>query len=124
MPVTKYVPGKIHTALDMLSRPPGIDQGLEDNADIMLLPSSMFISTITPEMATLKEKVLQAQMIQRAEMEQWCNTQGVRKLPEGYMHRWRLAVPAGLKLRHEVVPVTGVSSDTKTPQYLEAWMTQ
>ena len=30
-------------------------------------------------------------------------TQGVKKLPEGYMHGWRLAVPAGLKLRCKIL---------------------
>src|SRR5580692_5980858 len=97
------MPGKIHTAPDMLSRLPGVDQGLEDNADIVLLPSSMFISTMTSETLTLKEKLLQALATQQAEMEHWCDTQGVRKLPEGHMHRWRLVVPAGLKLRHKVI---------------------
>src|SRR5580692_7732316 len=101
--VIKHVPGKIHTAPDMLSRPPGVDRGLEDNADIVLLPSSMFISTADSETLTLKEKVLQAQNTQGSEMEHWCDTQGVRKLPEGYAKEWRLAVPAGLKLRREIV---------------------
>ena len=36
-------------------------------------------------------------------MELWCNTQGVRKLPEGYAHGWRMAVPSGLVLRHELL---------------------
>src|SRR5580692_6579425 len=101
--VIKHVPGKIHTAPDMLSRPPGVDQGLEDNADIVLLPSSMFISTANSETSTLREKVLQAQNMQQSEMEYWCDTQEVRKLSEGYTKGWRLAVPAGLKLRREIV---------------------
>src|SRR5580692_6159390 len=63
----------------------------------------MFISTTTSETSTLKEKVLQAQNTQHSEMEHWCDTQEVRKLPEGYMKGWRLAVPAGLKLRREIV---------------------
>src|SRR5580692_4691952 len=63
----------------------------------------MFISTTTSETSTLKEKVLQAQSTQQSEMEHWCDTQEVRKLPEGYMKGWRLAVPTGLKLRREIV---------------------
>ena len=35
----KHVPGKIHTAPDMLSRPPGTNQGKSDNTDIILLLS-------------------------------------------------------------------------------------
>ena len=36
-------------------------------------------------------------------MELWCDTQGVRKLPEGYAKDWRLAVPSGLTLQHELL---------------------
>ena len=36
-------------------------------------------------------------------MELWFDTQGVRKLPEGYTKDWRLAVPSGLVLRHELL---------------------
>ena len=36
-------------------------------------------------------------------MEPWCDTQGVRKLPEGYAKDWRLAVPSRLILRHELL---------------------
>ena len=36
-------------------------------------------------------------------MELWCDTQGVRKLPEGYAKEWRLAVPSGLVLRQELM---------------------
>ena len=95
----KHVPGKIHTAPDMLSRPPGADQGKQDNADIVLLPPSLFIATTKAQDNMLKAKVKEAQSKQREEMEFWCNTQGVHKLPEGYTKGWKLAVPSGLVLR-------------------------
>ena len=47
----------------------------------------------------LKAKVKGAQLKQKEEMELWCDTHGVRKLPEGYIQGWRLAVPSGLVLR-------------------------
>ena len=87
----------------MLSRPPGVDQGKQDNVDIVLLPSSMFITTANAQDKVLKEKVKKAQQEHTAEMELWCDTQGVRKLPEGYAKEWRLAVPSGLVLRHELM---------------------
>ena len=93
------MPGKIHTAPDMLSRPPGVDRGLTDNADLVLLPTSMFINQTMVEPNSIAEKVKDAQRTQRQEMELWCNTQEVRKIPEGYVQGHRLAVPAGLKLR-------------------------
>ena len=87
----------------MLSRLPGADQGKEDNTNIVLLPLSMFISTINTEDDMLKWKVKDAQQKQKAEMELWCNTQGVRKLPEGYAKDWRLAVLSGLVLKCELL---------------------
>ena len=101
--VIKHIPGKIHTAPDMLSRPPGVDQGKQDNMDIILLPLSLFIATTTVQDDMLKAKVKEAQQKQTAEMELWCNTQGVCKLPEGYTKEWRLAVPSGLVLRRELM---------------------
>ena len=44
--IIKHIPRKIHTAPDILSRPPGADCRKEDNTDIVLLPPSMFIVTI------------------------------------------------------------------------------
>ena len=101
--VIKHVPGKIHMAPDMLSRPPGADCGKKDNSDIVLLPPSMFVTTTNTKDDTLKQRVKEAQQEHRAEMELWCNTQGVRKLPEGYAQGWRLAVPSGLVLRCELL---------------------
>ena len=97
--IIKHVPGKIHTAPDMLSRPPGVDQGKQDNTDIVLLPPSMFVAMANAQDDMLKEKVKKVQQKHRAEMELWCNTQGVSKLPEGYTKEGRLAVPSGLVLR-------------------------
>ena len=111
--IIKHVPGKIHTAPDMLSRPPGVDQGKQDNANIVLLPPSLFIATTSIQDDMLETRVKEAQSKQREEMELWCDTQGVCKLPEGYAKEWRLAVPLGLVLRQELMvqfhnsPTTG-----------------
>ena len=75
--IIKHVLGKIHTAPDMLSRPPGTDQGKQDNHDIVLLPPSMFVATADIQDNMLKEKVKRMQQKQKVEMELWCNTQGV-----------------------------------------------
>ena len=97
--VIKHVPRKIHTAPDMLSRPSRVDQGKQDNTNIILLPPSMFVATANTQDDMLKEKVKEMQQKHRAKMELWCNTQGVRKLPEGYTKEGRLAVPLGLVLQ-------------------------
>ena len=101
--VIKHVPRKIHTAPDMLSRLPGVDQGKQDNMDIVLLPPSLFIATAAAQDDMLKVKVKEVQWKQTAEMELWCDTYRVHKLPEGYAKEWRLAVPLGLVLRWELM---------------------
>ena len=101
--IIKHVPGKIHIAPNMLSRPPRVDQGKQDNMDIVLLPPSLFIATTKVQDDMLKVKVKEAQQKQKAEMELWCDTHGVHKLPEGYAKEWRLAVPLGLVLRQELM---------------------
>ena len=67
--VIKHVPGKIHTAPNMLSRPPGADHRKEDNTDIVLLPPSMFIATTNVKDDALKQRVKDTQWKQMAEME-------------------------------------------------------
>ena len=99
----KHIPGKIHTAPSMLLRPPRVDQGKHNNTDIVLLPPSMFITTTTIQGDLLRTKVKEAQQKQKGEMELWCNTQGVHKLPEGYAKEWRLAIPSRLVLRRELM---------------------
>jgi hypothetical protein len=39
----KHVPGKLHATPDILSRPPGMDKGEDDNQDMILLPKKSFI---------------------------------------------------------------------------------
>ena len=82
--IIKHVPGKIHTAPNMLSRPPGADWGKDNNTNIVLFPPSMFIAATNARDNALKQIVKDSQLKQTAEMELWCNTQGVRKLLEGY----------------------------------------
>ena len=77
----KHVPRKIHTAPDMVSRPPRVDQGKQDNTSIVLLPLSMFIVTTTTQDDMLKIKVKEAQQKQKGEMELWCDTQESASCP-------------------------------------------
>ena len=99
----KHIPGKIHTAPDMLSRPPGTDQGKSDNTNIVLLPPSLFVTTAKVQDDMLKTKVKEAQQKQHKEMELWCDTHRVHKLPEGYAREGRLVVPSGLVLQQELM---------------------
>jgi hypothetical protein len=45
----QHVPGKTNIPADVLSRPPGVDQGEKDNRQITILPPHRFINAITIE---------------------------------------------------------------------------
>ena len=100
--IFKHVPGKIHAAPNMLSWPPGVDKGEHDNEAVTLIPERLFINTITTPSA-IQSQVLAAQAKVQAEMEEWCNTQGARKLPEGYIKDNKWVVPSDQQLRHDVL---------------------
>jgi hypothetical protein len=51
----KHVPGKLHAAADMLSRPSTSDKGENDNWDLMLLPPHLFIRTINEQLNSWTE---------------------------------------------------------------------
>jgi reverse transcriptase-like protein len=41
--IIHHIPGKANMGPDILSRPPNIDQGKEDNRDVIILPPEKFI---------------------------------------------------------------------------------
>ena len=74
--VIKHVPRKIHAAMDMLSRPPGVDKGEDDNTDVMLLPEPIFVRLAdkpNPEWTSIEKRVQQEQEKQPQLMREWCN---------------------------------------------------
>ena len=97
--IFKHVPGKIHAAPDMLSWPPSIDKGEHDNEVVTLIPESLFIKTTITTSSAIQSQVLTAQETAWVEMEEWCNTQGARKLPEGYVKDNKWVVPSDEQLR-------------------------
>ena len=83
--IFKHVPGKIHAAPNMLSWPPRVDKGKHDNEAVTLIPERLFVKTTIATPSMIQSQVLVAQETAQMEMEEWCNTQGARKLPEGYI---------------------------------------
>ena len=72
--VIKHVPGKIHAAADMLSRPPGVDKGEDDNTDVTLLPEPIFVRLADepdPKWTSIEERVRQEQQRQPQLMKKW-----------------------------------------------------
>ena len=67
----KHVPGKLHAAADMLSRPPSEDKGEKDNADLTLLPPQIFVRTTNSPWDRLLQDICEAQLRHRSLMEDW-----------------------------------------------------
>jgi hypothetical protein len=70
----KHIPGKQHAAADLLSRPPGVDQGENDNSDITLLPNQLFIKLANePDLqwTSIETQVAEAQQQHEAFMKDW-----------------------------------------------------
>ena len=72
--IFKHVPGKLHAAPDMLSRPPGANHGEEDNQNVTLIPPESFIRMTrddSPTRVQLEKDIAQAQEEHLALMEAW-----------------------------------------------------
>ena len=93
--VIKHVPGKIHTAADVLSRPPGVDKGEDDNTDITLLPEPIFIRLADkpdPEWTLIEEQEQQEQQKQPQFMKEWCDhyqLEFIKSAMEPSIHLWK-----------------------------------
>ena len=80
----KHVPGKLHAAADMLSRPPNADKGEEDNQDVTLLPSELFIRltmSAHAEQRELERRIGQAQKAFATLMTKWRTKYHLRLSP-------------------------------------------
>ena len=70
----KHVPGKLHHAADLLSRPPQADHGETDSENVTLLDKKLFIRLLTEpeaEWMDLEQKIAQVQERERDEVNQW-----------------------------------------------------
>ena len=101
--IFKHIPGKIHTSPDMLSWLPGVNKGKHDNEAVTLIPERLFVNTTIATPNAIQSQVLTAQEAAQTEMEEWCDTQGTRKLPEGYVKDNQWVVPSDKQLRHDVL---------------------
>ena len=76
----KHVPGKLHAAPDMLSRPPGTDKGELDNQDVTLLSPDSFIRLTLEEdqeIIDLERSIVTAQKKHPKLLEHWRKTKQV-----------------------------------------------
>ena len=70
----KHKPGAANRA-DALSRPPGTDEGSQDNQDIMVLPDHLFCHAL--ELDDLERRVQWAQSEKTFQMEEWKEKYGL-----------------------------------------------
>ena len=87
----------------MLSQPPGVDKGEHDNEAVTLIPEELFIKTTIVTPSTIQSQLLVAQETAQTEMEEWCDTQGARKLPKGYVKDNKWVVPSNQQLRYNIL---------------------
>ena len=93
--VIKHVPGKIHTAADMLLRPPGVDKGEDDNMDVTLLPEPIFVRLADepdPEWTLIEEQVQREQQKQPQLIKEWCDhyqLKFIKSAMEPSIHLWK-----------------------------------
>jgi hypothetical protein len=83
----RHIPGKLHTAADMLSRPPVEDKGKGNNNDLTLLPEEMFIRFQTskdadPVEEALEHKFTQVQRQRAGEMRVWAKKHKLTYRPQ------------------------------------------
>jgi hypothetical protein len=61
--VLEHVPGKNHMVADALSRPPGCDEGKDNNRDIRMLPENAFIRVMDEDLpGSLKNRIVDRQL--------------------------------------------------------------
>ena len=103
--IIKHVPGKLHVAADMLSRPPVQDRGEADNSNLTLLPPSLFINaayTLDGPWSDLHWKLVDQQQLHRALMEKWKESEGVSLQEELWMVQGRVIVPPNEELKRDI----------------------
>jgi hypothetical protein len=128
----KHVPGKLHAAPDMLSQPPNADKGEEDNQDVTLLPSELFIRLTMSSHTSKREldrRIGLAQKRHGALMTKWKDKHLLRSSPADTIpttNLWRaqqrIVVPPDEELKRDILlnyhsgPIAGHPGRDETTQ--------
>jgi hypothetical protein len=125
----KHVPGKLHAAANMLSRPPMSDKGENDNWDLTLLSPHLFIRTINEQLDSwteLLDMIKASQEKWKEVMNKWQEDLSLELKEDGiyYMDN-RLAIPPEDSLkrlllrRYHDAPTAGHPGRDRTINRLE-----
>ena len=111
--IFKHVPGKLHAAPDMLSRPPGASRGEEDNQNVTLIPPESFIRIARDDSAArtqLERDITQAQEEHLTLMQAWQKTGRVHRVHSPLFHQplfttdgAAIAIPPVDSLKREIL---------------------
>src|ERR1700761_3038769 len=104
--VIKHVPGKLHAAADMLSRPPVQDRGETDNSNLTLLPPSLFLNatyTIEDPWSELRQKLIDLQCKHQNLMKRWERSEKASFQDGIWMVQDRIVVPPDDELKRTIL---------------------
>ena len=77
----EHVPGKTHTAANALSRPPGSDEGKQDNQQITMLPKATFIRIADADSDnSLESMIVNCQNQYTSTMKEWEDTYPIKSV--------------------------------------------
>src|SRR5487761_659493 len=105
-----HTPGKVHMAADALSRPPGVDEGKDDNQEITMIPESAFIRVTDGDSpGSIEHRITWAQNQDESTMTSWKNQGLTYATPTVDGKIWkdveqhRLVIPTNPQIRREVI---------------------
>jgi hypothetical protein len=104
--VIQHVPGKLHAAADMLSRPPAEDKGENDNTDLTLLPPSIFINNtylLNSGWTELKQQITIKQWEHIHLMKEWRKSHGAKCEDTLWTVQNRIIVPPDEPLKQSIL---------------------
>ena len=103
----KHIPGKLHAAADMLSRPPTDDKGEKDNWDLTLLPPHLFICMIHEQLDSwedLTRIIAKSQQEHHHSLESWKEKHNIVEGPDGLHYKTdRIVIPPDSSLKRLIL---------------------
>ena len=115
----RSVAGRTHAAADALSRLPGVDQGKEDNQEVVLIPETTFIRVMDIDSTDSPEtKIVEAQNRCSELMDRWDTSTPILKTWHGPEDNPRQAYMWHHALTHKlIIP----PDDILRRQLMEIW---
>jgi RNase H-like domain found in reverse transcriptase/Integrase zinc binding domain/Reverse transcriptase (RNA-dependent DNA polymerase) len=96
----QHIPGKLHTAANTLSQPPGADKGKHNNQQMTMIPEAAFIRLVGPDSdGSIEHTITIIQNHNHALMDEWTGTYPIERIDNPDKPFWR-----DIKDRQLVIP--------------------